>query len=271
MNFFGSEPRFYMGDVVYNAFGRCGPRTQTNLQLVYVYTGEVTVWVDGVERHLGEREVTLLVPGHREDFRFSTTGQTHHGWCEVIGAKLEPSVRDLYENLRTVWPFNERMMQLAEIGLSLRADPMPSVPPLHDTLAQAVFFEFFRQAGLLTMQTPPIPEPVQRARRHIDQHHAQPCHLDLLGKVAGVTPSPLIRLFRRHLAVTPIEYLWRTRVESARRLLVESGLSIGEIAYRTGFQSPYHFSRLARKHLGRSPRQYRQAAWSAAPGKKRSG
>lgn len=268
MNYFGSDPQFYVGDVVYNAGGRYGPRLQTNLQLVYIHAGEATIFVDGVERHLDQQEATLLLPGHREEFRFSTTGQTHHGWCEVRSPKLEPAVTALYASLPVAVTFGERLTRLAGMALSLRHDTRPVTSVLRDTLARAVFLDFFREAGLLDTAVPVVPEPVARARRHIERHHDQPCDLELLGKVAGVTPAHLIRVFRQHLEVTPIEFLWRARVEAAKRLLADSGLGIAEIAYRTGFQSPYHFSRLIRKHLGMSPRQYRQATWSASKTKK---
>ena len=266
MNYFGPVPQFTFGDVVYNAGGRLGPREQENLQLVYLYTGEANIWVDGHLRHLGPCEVTLLLPGHREEFRFSTTSPTHHGWCEAGTPKLEDSVRLLYERLPVALPFSKRMMNLAELGLPLRDDSHPNVRPLHDALAQAMFFEFFRLAGLLDTPSSPLPEPLRRARVHIEQRYAQPCDLALLGEVAGITPAHLIRLFRQHLATTPIEFLWRTRVEAARQLLAQSGLSIAEIAYRTGFQSPYHFSRLFRKHLRQPPREYRRAAWAGKGG-----
>jgi AraC family transcriptional regulator of arabinose operon len=265
MNYFGMEPQFYIGDVVYNAGGRCGPRIQTNLQLVYIHGGEAAIWVDGIRRDLGAGEATLLLPGHHEDFRFSTTGETHHGWCEVIRAKLDPEVVRLYDTLPVSLPFGNRLTQLAEMGLVVRRDQRPSARQLHAALAQAIFFEFFSQAGLLDQPAVPLPAPVQRAKNHMERDYAKPCDLALLGNIAGVTPAHLIRLFRQHLDVTPIEFLWRTRVGAASRLLAKTGLSIAEIAYRTGFQSPYHFSRMVRKHLGQSPRQFRQTAWSARP------
>jgi len=58
--------------------------------------------------------------------------------------------------------------------------------------------------------------------------------------------------------VYPIKYLWDTRVDHGLRMLKETGYSVAEIAFRSGFQDPYHFSKVVKKHLGTSPREYRQ-------------
>jgi AraC-like DNA-binding protein len=53
------------------------------------------------------------------------------------------------------------------------------------------------------------------------------------------------------------------RTERGIQMLVETGLTVAEIAYRCGFQSPFHFSRLATRLQGISPREIRRRAWEA--------
>jgi len=40
-----------------------------------------------------------------------------------------------------------------------------------------------------------------------------------------------------------MEKLWLIRLEEAARLLSQTGLGVAEVAYRTGFANPFHFSR----------------------------
>jgi len=49
------------------------------------------------------------------------------------------------------------------------------------------------------------------------------------------------------------DYRNRQRIETARRLLTESALSVGEIAWRTGFESGSALARAMRRMLGVSP------------------
>jgi AraC-like DNA-binding protein len=66
-----------------------------------------------------------------------------------------------------------------------------------------------------------------------------------------------------------MQQLWNVRLREGCRLLRQTGLSIAEVAYRVGFQTPYHFSRHVRQHAGMPPRAYRQSHWEQ-PGAKPS-
>ena len=52
----------------------------------------------------------------------------------------------------------------------------------------------------------------------------------------------------------------RVRLQHAARLLQATGLSVGEVAWASGFVSPYHFSRSFRTELGLAPTAYRRRA-----------
>ncbi|MCX6970179.1 MAG: helix-turn-helix transcriptional regulator [Verrucomicrobia bacterium] len=81
-----------------------------------------------------------------------------------------------------------------------------------------------------------------------------------------MTGAHLIRLFRQHLGTTPMQSVWKRRVEAGAQLLRETGLAISEVAYQCGFQSPFHFSRMLRKHFGHPPRAYRRKMWGIDEG-----
>ena len=55
--------------------------------------------------------------------------------------------------------------------------------------------------------------------------------------------------------------LWRVRIEASKRLLAETGLTSEKIAYRCGFQSPYHFSRKFKELVRVGPREFRVQCW----------
>lgn len=57
-------------------------------------------------------------------------------------------------------------------------------------------------------------------------------------------------------AASPIELIMRIRIEKACELIRDGGLSLSEIAERTGFSSPSYFSTCFKKATGKSPREY---------------
>ncbi len=260
MNFFGQNPRFKSGEIIYREGGRLGPRIQHNLQLIYVYHGHLHVRSGEGRRVVNAGESALLLPGKEEYFTFSSLPTCHHGWVEVLRPRLEPPVLERYDRLREAVPVTSRMRELAGMIGQLREAESGAAFHLHQTLAQAIFFEFLHRAGF-SEEEERLPEAVERALSRIARDFGKALTLAELAAAGGVTAQHLGRLFRRNVRQSPIEYLWAFRVREGFRLLAETGLNISEIADRCGFRTPFHFSRLIKRQYGCSPRELRKRYW----------
>ena len=69
----------------------------------------------------------------------------------------------------------------------------------------------------------------------------------------GISTRQLERLFGRYLNCSPKKYLIELRLQKAQRLLVQTELSVTEVAMACGFNSSGHFSRAYRAQFGISP------------------
>lgn len=74
----------------------------------------------------------------------------------------------------------------------------------------------------------------------------------------GLSDSHFRRLFRDRHGQTPAAMLQQSRIRAACELLAYSNCNISEIAARTGFNSIYNFSRVFKREMGISPRDYRR-------------
>lgn len=81
--------------------------------------------------------------------------------------------------------------------------------------------------------------------------------LDDLLKIAHMSNSNLMRVFRKATDQTPIEYLVRLRIQRSMELLRNTDLSITEIALEVGFNDGNYFTRQFRKANNVSPSAYR--------------
>ena len=79
---------------------------------------------------------------------------------------------------------------------------------------------------------------------------------------AGMSTRQLERLFRRYLNRSPKRYYMETRLARARNLLMQTEMSIIEVALASGFSSPSHFSKCYRALYGGTP--YRERGTGAA-------
>ena len=256
--------RLTVGDVHYPPGGSFGPRLQRNLQLVYVWSGELTVWVDGRSTLVREGESVLLMPRHRERFRFAADRPTHHGWCEVLNPVLhQPVERRLAGLANQPAPTPDRIRTLSDEALGLRADVRWAAQAELESLCGAILYEFLRSSGMPDprVEAPPaggvIPDAVGRALDLIHRDYATIGGARRLADEAGVSQQHLGRLFAKYLGTSPAAYLWKTRTERAIDLIRSTGLPLGEVASQTGFSTQFHLSRRVREATGASPHELR--------------
>lgn len=76
-----------------------------------------------------------------------------------------------------------------------------------------------------------------------------------VAKHVGIGERYLRKLFATHLNLSPLSYLNQIRINRSIELLKHTDLSIKEIAFTTGFQSPQYFSRIFKSVMGISPSQ----------------
>jgi AraC-like DNA-binding protein len=94
----------------------------------------------------------------------------------------------------------------------------------------------------------------------IDTHSHEPIDLNSAAATAGLSPFHFLRLFSAVLGVTPHQYLVRSRLRHAARLLAEDARSITDIAFDVGFADLSNFVRTFHRAAGVSPRGFRKAA-----------
>lgn len=115
--------------------------------------------------------------------------------------------------------------------------------------------------------TPGKRDEIERLRQidsFIEERLSEALTLDDLSRHVHLHPNYLVRYFNKHLAVSPLKYLNRKRMQRARALLEAGGLSIKDIAAQVGFPDTNHFSKVFRKEMSCSPSEYRARQTSGA-------
>ena len=79
-----------------------------------------------------------------------------------------------------------------------------------------------------------------------------------LAESAGVSEVYLRKLFCRYYGVPPMRYLQQFRLNKSMIRLLQSSVSISEIALECGYTNPYHFCRAFKQRTGMTPGEYRR-------------
>ncbi len=96
----------------------------------------------------------------------------------------------------------------------------------------------------------------------MEQNIEEPISPSILAKEVGMSTRQLERLFRRYLNRSPKRYYMELRLQKARNLLMQTDMSVINVALACGFASPSHFSKCYRAHYDTTP--YRERGAQAA-------
>jgi len=87
----------------------------------------------------------------------------------------------------------------------------------------------------------------------MEQNIEEPISPSILAKDVGMSTRQLERLFRRYLNRSPKRYYMELRLQKARNLLMQTDMSVINVALACGFASPSHFSKCYRAHYNTTP------------------
>ncbi|HEX6157515.1 MAG TPA: AraC family transcriptional regulator [Burkholderiales bacterium] len=193
-----------------------------------------------------------------------TATHEHHG-CgdECLSVKLSPA---LAESLgESVWdvarlPPLPEVMVLAELACAA-AEGRSDVG-----VDEAAMLFVARAAGIVSTQTDASPVSARQRRiaveaaLWIEANAAEALDLESTARQSGLSPFHFLRTFGRVLGVTPHQYLVRTRLRRAARLLAEGELPVTEVALEAGFADLSNFVRTFRRAAGTPPARFSKNA-----------
>ncbi|MEA2068811.1 MAG: AraC family transcriptional regulator [Verrucomicrobiota bacterium] len=129
------------------------------------------------------------------------------------------------------------------------------------TLLRAILVELKRivagevvQAGRHTRSEQRVQALIASLPATCDQHWA----LAAMADHCGIQRTQLGKVFQKLTGSTPMEYLFRIRVERAKTLLRETDIKIIDIAFACGYGSSQYFANTFKQTTGTAPSEYRK-------------
>ena len=105
-----------------------------------------------------------------------------------------------------------------------------------------------------------IPDPdVAEAARYIHAHAGQPIAVADVARAATVSRRQLERRFKSALGRSILNEITRCRVDRARQLLIDTQLTLEQVALASGFTSASYFSVVFKRHAAATPQNYRES------------
>jgi len=238
-----------------------GPAVRTHYLLHYVFEGEGIFEVDGVRHSIRPGQGFLICPHVVTYYAADQVNPWSYGWIGFNGtlaeslleqAGLNPSApilkyeqkERIYEHLQWMIQSNEnqqaretRLIGLLYLMLSLMMEKGPkTLPPPVNSRADIY---------------------VEQVKDFIEMNFSQKITVEDIAHFIGLNRSYLCSLFTKTTHGSIQDYLIRYRMEIASKMLVNTDLTIGNIARSVGYADPLLFSKIFKRIKGMSPKAYR--------------
>lgn len=260
MNSLGSGKRFVFGEYGYADGARFGPLLGPQLEIIFLRTGQVRILMDDRSLEITAPCFAFLTSRRRLEYRYASQEMCHVAWCQCVSPDLKEDAIDVARSYVGSLPPSDISVTLMKIGTELPIHTDDESPEFVSALAVALFEEFFNRKRKDTSK-PARPHQVELVHWHIEQNFERAISMAELAQVSGLSPQHLNRLYYEAYGENPLDYLWRIRTRQGAFLLQHTGLRISQIAYKTGFKTPNHFSRRIKERFGLSPRALRARRW----------
>ncbi|MBN8218413.1 MAG: helix-turn-helix domain-containing protein [Spirochaetes bacterium] len=249
------------------------PHGHDFIELTYIFEGTGTQKADGELTRVTARQMLLLPPGSSHEF-VAVRGRRHRQasiaiYPEFFSAHGTPRAMELIDG----------MLDGGSRLITLPADLASDVEESIDTVLREFIFRIGRYERVIALEMERLFINLERARGEapavLERYHQTPPvvyaaltrieslfysieSLEDLVPAGELSKKHFIALFKRHLGLTPIQYLIRVRLEKCCGALATSGVPITEAAHQCGFNDLGYFNLQFKAHTGMSPREFRK-------------
>lgn len=100
-------------------------------------------------------------------------------------------------------------------------------------------------------------ETVRKAKIFLQKNYHKDISLEEVSQMISLNPHYFSRLFKKEVGMNFIDYLSKIRIEQAKKMLLQTSLTVGEISNSIGYHDANYFSRVFSKIVGVSPKKFR--------------
>lgn len=137
---------------------------------------------------------------------------------------------------------------------------LPGADSLLEIIGIEMTHQFIRSILKINISVDSITDKfeIQRSIEFIHQYFGEKLSIPGLAKIANMSQSHFMRVFKMETGLSPMEYLIQLRISNAKKLLRSRVISITEVALQCGFNSISHFSASFTRHTGMKPSEYQK-------------
>lgn len=242
------------------------------------YADKGTVYVScGDEEYRIEKGSLILLPpnvhhrlradGESPSNAFIVSFDARSAALDLLGCTVLKAAPVLGDLLKSIAKESERTFQLPllrapVVQLQAREDAPLGSQQIVRMRLEELLIHILREAGsrgeprIFTSRAKFDDAIAARIQVILERERFRPLSLEKLTQEIGYGKTYLCSVFKRVCGESIMERHARLRLEEAKYLLRESGMTVAEVADRLGFSSPQYFTRFFTRHENMPPAKY---------------
>lgn len=238
-------------------------------EISLICSGSSDYLIDSRVVRVKKGDILIYNPGVVHDERSGPDNEVG-SYCIAVSdlaipglGKNELTAREAGSVFPTGENFEELKMLFRTMFLSLSSEE-PGAEQYCTSLMHAVLIRVIQIVNRCLHTDGDVPEVEEpnvlgrRIKSYIDQHYREPLTLQRIGEELHISPFYCAHIFKEMSGYSMMQYLNKRRIGEAQTLLINTRMSIVDIAGEVGYDNQSYFSAQFTKNIGLPPGQYRK-------------
>ncbi len=238
------------------------PHGRSDYQLIYIASGRGNFVFHGVKTMVPAGNMILFRPGVEQNYFYKDTDKTNAYWVHFSGSHVEEILEECGITQDMTVIHTGTSLEYKNIFQEMIQELKLCKKHYEEVLANRFQYMLYLVHRAINIQQRAqnsiLISELEETIRYFHMNYNKPLSIEEYAAQHHMSISWFIRSFREYTGSTPTQYLLTLRISNAKSLLQTTKHNVTEIARIVGYDNPFYFSRIFKKHTGLSPSQYRE-------------
>lgn len=226
-------------------------RKKSNIYCIeYVISGTGTVKTNGKTFYPKKGDVYMLMKDKEHIYYSDKKEPWTKIWFNISGSLADKLMRIYNPAGETLFENADVYDEFAEFIEMAKNKNMPGKKIMDE--CSVIFHRI-----LIKLQKIQPKTESDAVRDYIDAHICEPIRIEDLASLIYRSRSQTIRIFKKRYGITPYQYILNGKAEAAKSMLLNTNMSVKEIAFELSFADEHYFSNVFKKITGMTPKKYK--------------
>lgn len=254
---------FYNFDIVEEESHKIGIHSHERHEMYYLESGEVTYFLGNQIIPLTAGEIVFVPKDTMHYTNYDKTFPVHRHTVYIdednIDSSLLPYLSELSANNHITFP-HERLHHISNMFKRFQQEEKRDYPDKYlmfsHLLAELLIIVKRYRKTNTGPEISPIQRTVQNVTVYIENNITTDLTLDFLAKKFSISPSHLSKQFKLFTGVGLNEYINLCRINKSEYYLLNTDMSVTEVAFKCGFNDSNYFTRVFKRINGITPKAF---------------